>query len=222
MERIIGSSFLRWAFDNDLYGQNQYAYSTGRSHKDALAVNICNWLIMLENGDAIGLYCSDVSGAFDRVRKERLISKLRLSGLNPRIIRFLESWLDDRQSVVVVGGAISGLRTLCNSVFQGTVLGPPLWNVFYKDAAQSIRRCNFTEVVFADDFNTWCAFNRQIGNDEILSSCRECQALLHAWGRTNSVSFDPGKESFHVLHRMRGVGDDFPLLGLINNCSLKL
>ena len=147
MERIIGSSFLRWAFDNDLYGQNQYAYSTGRSHKDALAVNICNWLIMLENGDAIGLYCSDVSGAFDRVRKERLISKLRLSGLNPRIIRFLESWLDDRQSVVVVGGAISGLRTLYNSVFQGTVLGPPLWNVFYKDAAQSIRRYNFTEVV---------------------------------------------------------------------------
>ena len=55
----------------------------------------------------MGLYCSDVSGAFDRVRCVRLVEKLRRSGLHPTIVRFLESWLEDRISMVVVGGEMS-------------------------------------------------------------------------------------------------------------------
>ena len=174
VERIIGSSFLGWAFRHGLYGRNQYAYSTGRSHRDALAINVCNWLMILENGQIVGLYCSDVSGAFDRVRKERLISKLRLSGLNRRVVQFLESWLEDRQSSVIVAGDKSRSRVLRNLVFQGTVLGPPLWNMFYNDAAYSIQSCRFTEVVFADDFNCWRAFNREVRNEMILNLCYNC------------------------------------------------
>ena len=52
----------------------------------------CNWLLMMERCLAVGLYCSDVSGAFDRVRKERLILKLRSSGLHRRVMRFLKTF----------------------------------------------------------------------------------------------------------------------------------
>ena len=107
--------------------------------------------------------------------------------------------------MVVVGGEKSGVTELANSVFQGTVLGPPLWNMFYADAALATQLLSFVEVVFADDYNCWKAFPSRIDRSEILRQCCACQARLHEWGVANSVKFDPSKESLHVLHRTNGV-----------------
>ena len=93
------------------------------------------------------------------VSSERsLLLKLLHSGLNPRVIKFLASWLEDRRSSVIVSGAHSAETALTDSVFQGTVLGPPLWNIFYKDAVTVLKTLKFLEVVFADDFNCWKPF----------------------------------------------------------------
>jgi hypothetical protein len=121
VERIIGRAFLPWIYRCGLFGEHQYAYSSKRSHRDALAVNVLNWLRILENGDLVALYCSDVSGAFGRVVRERLCVKLRLCGLHVHAVRFLESWLEDRWSTVLVACSKSAERLLKNSVFQGTV-----------------------------------------------------------------------------------------------------
>ena len=76
-------------------------------------------------GYKVGLYCSDVSGAFDRVNREILVGKLAYSGLNLRVVKFLASWLEDRRSSVIVSGAQSVAAVLTDSVHQGTVLRPP-------------------------------------------------------------------------------------------------
>ncbi len=131
MERAIGSTFLPWVEANELYGPNQFAYGKGKGYKDTLCVNVCEWLLLMEKGFLVGLYCSDVSGAFDRVDKTRLEQKLRATGLHPRVVALLVSWLDDRVSRVVVAGRSSPEEPLTDSVFQGTVLGPPLWNLFF-------------------------------------------------------------------------------------------
>jgi len=222
VERIVGKAFLPEVHRSVLFGDRQYAYSARRSHKDALAANVCNWLRMLENGELVGLYCSDVSGAFDRVRRTRMLQKLGSCGLPPPVARFLASWLEDRRSSVVVGGVASEERVLSNSVFQGTVFGPPLWNLFYGDSILAVRPLSFIEVIFADDFNCWKPFARGSDVGNILNECRECQTALHRWGRANSVKFDAGKESFHVLHRSQGFGDDFRLLGLEFDVSLRM
>ena len=222
VERIIGKVFLPWVHRHSKFGDHQYAYGPGRSHKDALLVNICSWLLRLEEGDIVALYCSDVSGAFDRVRTRRLLDKLAVSGLHPLILSFLASWLDIRSSVVVVNGVSSIPRILANSVYQGTVLGSPLWNLFYFDAFRAVRRLDFVDVVFADDFNAWKVFPGGTALDHMLDECKACQASLHDWGRANSVKFDAGKESFHILHRSRSLGDDFLLLGVLFDCELRM
>ncbi len=222
LERVIGKVFLPWVNRNNKFGEHQYAYGKGRSHKDALAVNVNSWLLKLELGDILALYCSDVSGAMDRVRRERLLSKLSVSGIHERVVAFLGSWLEDRTSVVVVGGDASIPRVLANSVFQGTVFGPPLWNLFYLDASLAVRKLDFTDVVFADDFNSWKSFSSGTALADMLDECRQCQSSLHSWGRANSVKFDPTKESFHILHRQRSHGDDFLLLGILFDCELRM
>ena len=76
------------------------------------------------------VYFSDISGAFDRVRTERLLEKCRLAGVGETILKFLRSYLSPRVAQVVVDGEVSKTFTLEDEVFQGTVLGPPLWNIF--------------------------------------------------------------------------------------------
>ena len=57
-------------------------------------------------------------------------------------------------------------------------------------------------------------------NDEILSEVKACQTEVHLWGAANRVTFDPGKESFHVLHRSRGQGGNFKILGVNYDTAL--
>eukprot|EP00959_Pyramimonas_sp_CCMP1952_P364104 7624917-Pyramimonas_sp.AAC.1 len=48
-------------------------------------------------GTRIGLYCSDVSGAFDRVSSDRLLAKLRSWGIPPALCAVFSSWLGARK-----------------------------------------------------------------------------------------------------------------------------
>ena len=90
------------------------------------------------------------------------------------------------------------------------------------DASLSVENLGFEDVVFADDFNCFKSFQPGTTVPEILGECEACQTELHSWGRANSVRFDASKESFHVLHRTNGHGDEFKLLGVIFDVELRM
>ena len=50
-----------------------------------------------------------------------------------------------------------------------------------------------------------------MSNDDILDDIKMCQAEVHKWGEANQVAFDLATESFHVLHRSRGAGQNFKI-----------
>ena len=91
-----------------------------------MAYLVMTWIIGFDSLREFGVYCSDVSGAFDRVSRHRLLRKLRAKGLHDVALGFLASWLQSRTAHVVVEGATSGAMALDHMVFQGTVWGPPL------------------------------------------------------------------------------------------------
>ena len=83
MERLIGSCFLPRLISLNVFGKNQFAYRVAHGARDALLFLVCSWLQILADGGRIGLYCSDVSGAFDRVSASYLIDKLRRLSIHP-------------------------------------------------------------------------------------------------------------------------------------------
>ena len=99
-------------------------------------------------------------------------------------------------------------------MFQGTVWGPMLWNVFYADAARAIRVAAYTEIVFADDLNAFKAFKNGTPHDDLMNDLLGVQAELHEWGRSNRVTFDAAKKSFHVISKTEGTNTNFTLLGV--------
>ena len=57
---------------------------------------------------------------------------------------------------------------------------------------------------------------------QIWSDLRSAQGSVHRWGGANQVIFDPNKESFHILHRREGEGDNFKILGVIFDAALRM
>ena len=74
----------------------------------------------------IGLFLCDISGAFNHVSEELLLRKLQATGVNADMLKFLRSYLQARNSEILVEGSKSRKFALENTIFQGTVLGPKL------------------------------------------------------------------------------------------------
>ena len=83
-----------------------------------------------------------------------------------------------RKGKVIVGGESSAEIELINQVFQGTVLGPSLWNLFYADAKDPIRASGFKELMFADDLHSYREDNGTSRNSYIRKQTEKCASEL--------------------------------------------
>ena len=109
-----------------------------------------------------------------------------------------------------------------NSVFQGTVLGPPLWNSFFSDVSVPAQSTGGQESIFDDDLNVFQKFGRLQPLPELTSSMQKCRTNVHRWGGTNRVSFDVAKEHVLVLHPVQNHGAVFKLLGCMIDTDLRM
>ena len=109
-----------------------------------------------------------------------------------------------------------------DSVFQDTVLGPPLWNSFFSDVAAPAKASDGKEAVFADDLNVFKQFDRHASEQEVMDELSSCRSRVHAWGRANRVSFDAGKEHLVIIHPSDHHGEPFKLLGLMIDLNLRV
>ena len=242
VERLLGRTFQPRLEAAGCYGSNQYAYTKGKGGRDALAYLTLTWISALNARRDVAVYCSDVAGAFDQVSAVRLADKLCAAGLDPKIVAVLKSWLKQRLGHVVVGGKTSEGMCLYDMVFQGTVWGPVLWNVFFADAKEAIRKSGFEEVIYADDLNAFRVYDRRrpthdapttdaallpagdagaLPND-VRRDLQKCQTELHTWGLANSVSFDAARESSHLLSLATPTTGAFRLLGATYDARLTM
>ena len=115
---------MKYLETSNSFGHNQFAYRKNKGYRDALAFNVCSWLMAFNLKMQVALYCSDVSGAFDRVCRHRLSKKLNNVGLHCQLLKVFEAWLTKRIAYVVVHGVKSSPIELLDMIFQGSVLGP--------------------------------------------------------------------------------------------------
>lgn len=202
------------------FGANQWAYRHGHSSKDLLALLLTTWILALGTGSKIAIYLSDIVGAFDHVDANALISKYMRLGLPIDICKVLLNFFGPRTANVIVDGSMSDVFVLQDMVFQGTVSGPPSWNVFFADVADVVTKRELKEAIFADDMTAYRQFPAFMSNSQILDCLRDCQKAVHEWGAASRVEFDPSKEAFVILHRTQNYGDTFKLLGTLVDTKL--
>ena len=136
------------------------------------------------------------------------------------MLKVFEAWLAERQAFVVCGGKHGNHICLNNIIYQGTIQGPWLWNLFYEDARMALRVHHFLEIVFAEDLSTFRAFSLATPNASVMAANNACQIELHSWCKTNKLEFDSNKESTHNASHHSPAGTNFKILGLNVDCRL--
>ena len=102
------------------------------------------------------------------------------AGVGPQYLNFLDAYLAPRRARVVVEGASSMEFSIENTVFQGTVLGPPLWNIFFADAIMPASSTDGQPSQFADDLMVFTEFDKAMDNEELKEDMQICRTNVHA------------------------------------------
>jgi hypothetical protein len=84
-ERVLASLFVPQLISIGAFGYNQFAHMPERGARDALAQLVLTWISCFGQKQKVAVYCSDVSGAFDKVKSRRLLRKLRSQGVTEDI-----------------------------------------------------------------------------------------------------------------------------------------
>ena len=78
IERLVLTLLQPHIIEYTHMGPNQFAYTQGRGARDALALLTTAWIAASNGRLKVGVYCSDVSGAFDKVDAAILVTKLQV------------------------------------------------------------------------------------------------------------------------------------------------
>ena len=66
VERVIGQPLIVF-LEAHGYGNAQWAFRKKSSARDLVTILVAKWVILICQGEQIGIYLSDISGAFDKV-----------------------------------------------------------------------------------------------------------------------------------------------------------
>ena len=135
------------------FGDTQWLFRKESSARDLLTIFTSTWIRAICMGHKIGLYLSDIFGAFDRVDKDFLMKKFYNICVSAQFLDFFNSYLEARLGRITIEGVYSDVFDLCNTICQGIVLGLPFWNVFFHDDIGIAQKIGGNVSIFADDLS---------------------------------------------------------------------
>ena len=150
-ERVFAKQLSNHLENTNAHGDTQWAFRRKRSRQDMIAVLMSKRLLALNSGKKVGVYLSDISSVFDRVRKSLMMMKAARMGLSAMWLKFIDSYLAGRQAFVADEGVHSEAFTIKDMLFQGIVIGPISWNVFFADINDFVTSIDVEEQRFADN-----------------------------------------------------------------------
>ena len=105
-----------------------------------------------EEGNDIAVLSFDSSAAFDTLTHSVLLDKLKLYGCSDHVIRWFNSYLENRWQFTEIMGKKSSTQRILQGVFQGSVLGPLLYILYVN--CMCVLQDDFTKLsLYADDAN---------------------------------------------------------------------
>ena len=174
--------------ENAIISDKQFGFRAKHSTIDQLLLSYNDVTSFLDAGGVADLIFFDFSKAFDRVSHPVLVQKLRLIGVDPTLVRWIEQYLSGRSMHVRVAGKLSDPVVVTSGVPQGSVLGPTLF-LIYVNFVVSQLTCSYQ--MFADDLKLYLSFNKRdalYAVDQGQSNIDQLVRAGEAWGLKMNAS----------------------------------
>ncbi|KAL2889768.1 putative double-stranded RNA/RNA-DNA hybrid binding protein [Ceratocystis lukuohia] len=137
----------------------------------------------------------DIKGAFDAVKKERLIARLRSQRWPESLCKWVASFLTDRQVSLSVEGGLPVERKVGGSLPQGSPASPILYMLFMADLFRKMQSLGY-----ADDGLIYVSSRSVKAN---LLSIGEWLSMATRWCSENELEIDWSKTGFMHLYKGR-------------------
>ncbi len=92
-----------------------------------------DWRMALDEGKYVRAILMDLSKAFDVILHGLLIAKLHAYCCDENVLNLMLNYLTDRKQRTKIGTSRGDWKTLNKGLPQGSLLGPPMFNIFMND-----------------------------------------------------------------------------------------
>lgn len=146
----------------------------------------------------------DVKGAFDRVNKQKLVSRMIHVGIAGNVVRWVDSFLSDRRAMLVIDGRTGETHSIQAGLPQGSPISPILFILSISEMFQWLedRHPRLQAISFVDDVGlvTECQ-----GLDDGTRQLEAIAVDAIQWGADNKVEFEVSKTEVLVFSRRRKI-----------------
>ena len=188
---------------NDALPDEQFGFLPKRSAIWQHLSIVNEWEKALDNGIFTHTCFLDMAKAFDRVNHSLLALKLRSVGVYGVELKWFDSYLCGRSICTNVDGVRSSMQSISSGAPQGSILGPLLFIIFYRDLpAVSTGKT----AMFADDtlIHDCCKGIPAASSSASVCTCslsRDLQ-LISDWADEWQTLFNASK-TVHMLFRRK-------------------
>ena len=166
-------------------------FRKGMSAQNCLLFLTEKWKKCLDKHGKTGVLLTDLSKAFDCLVHDLLIAKLNAYGFDYLSLKFIYSYLTDRLQRVRVNASFSSWKDILYGVPQGSILGPPLYNIYSNDLFLFL----LLDIAnYADDNSPFCC---TMNTPSVISNLENDAATMLKWIQINGLKANPDK--FHLI-----------------------
>lgn len=233
LERILSDCLMDYFESNDILCPNQMGFRKGRSTTGAIYKLVTDLNLAYNNNEYSLAASIDFSKAFDSIRPDILLNKLKIYGIDQNMLNWLKNYFTDRSQKVHIDNCYSNMASATYGVPQGSILGPYMFVIYVNDLP--ILNLKSQLIMYADDLVLYYSDDNWLNTKATLEL-----DLTHVynWSLYNRLTINFSKSKYQVFatkQKLRHVYNEssitmldkslervytFPYLGVIIDCNL--